>query len=70
MTTVKQAIAYLETQGFEFLGQRMVDHPRVPANCNYGGFTGGLSERRYFFTVNGGHVVSYSTASLRNKPPT
>lgn len=68
MPTVKQAIAYLESKGFEFVGQRMVEHPTVPSNCNYGGFTGGHSERRYFFTFNGTHV-SYSTASLRKRLP-
>ena len=32
-------------------GSFIQEHPSVPANCNYGGFTGGLRERRYKFTV-------------------
>ena len=50
--------------GWTFEGSFMQEHPAVPANCNYGGFTGGHRERRYKFTVDG-LQIDFNTRSVR-----
>ena len=52
-------------------GSFIQEHPSVPANCNYGGFTGGLRERRYKFTVPRtlGHseTITFNTRGVRSR---
>lgn len=67
---VQECIALLvRHHGWIFQGSSMQVHPAVPANCNYGGFTGGHRERRYKFTIprtlGFTETITFSTQELR-----
>ena len=65
--TIKDAIKVVcEHNGWTYEGSFMRTHPAVPANCNYGGFTGGHRERRYEFSKDG-QTIDFATFQVKSR---
>jgi len=55
-----------EINRWEYEGSFMRESPSVPANCNYGGFSGGLRERRYEFILEAScETITFNTREVR-----